>query len=452
MISAFGVEHGDEVSKAESKGFKRDGKMSNSEKGAAAAAGAGATGAVATKTTLPEHSHYSKKTRKYIQSLEPGVHEVDTKMLAKKPRKLGARRQQTPYVAAMAQERPTPYSPVPITRYKDGVIQRDNAHSVMANAMKGRKTTIKVEDAPGYRPRRRTGEELVRRGQRNYQQLRLKRSFNMSEKQIEAQRARYKDSSRKANTSKRPHGVVEEGFKASLKQHPASKVVHRARKLKLVAKRDDRRSQASGAAGAAGVGVLASTPVRRSASKVDIKDGRMSAADAKKVVSPGWRPGNKKNIQTMSRNLGHLENQPTRVVRYKDGTAIPFDGNHRATARIARGDKSIPVSVIEGGDRPAVSAARNALQVGQQRVHRKRMARGDFKAKPTTGKHTAEGKLYGKIANGSKLRSGKRVAVGSTKIGSGPTKAALRTKQGITLTAGAGLLATSAHLDRRKKK
>lgn len=453
-MSAFGVDHGG-ISKAESTGFKRDKKMSNSEKGAAGAAGVAGTAAVAGKTTLPEHSHYSKKTRKYIQSLPPGTHEVDTKMLAKKPRKLGARKQQTPYVAAMARERPTPYSPVPVTRYKDGVIQRDNAHSVMANAMKGEKTTIKVEDADGYRPRRRTGEEVVRRGQRTFQQARLKRNFNIGEKKMAAHQAKYKDSSRKANTHKRPHGVVEESFKVANKQHPASKVVHAARnakKLKLISKADQKkRSQASGAAGAAGVGVLASTPVRRSASKVDIKDGQMSAKDAKKIVSPGYRPGNKKAMQTLSRNLGHLENEPTKVIRYKDGRAIPFDGNHRATARISRGDKSIPVKTIEGGERPAISVTRNAVHVGQQKLHRARMDRGAFKATAATGKHTGEGKVYGKIANGSSLRSGKRVAVGSTKIASGPSKQVLRTKQGLALGTGAALLGTSSHLNRRKK-
>jgi len=209
--SAFGVDHGDEFSKAE-----EDHRRRNTAIGAGA--GAGGAALVATQTHMPEHSHYSRSTRKYINSLPAGVHEVDTKMLAKRPRKLGARKQQAPYVAAMAQERPTPYSPVPITRYKDGVIQRDNAHSVMANAMKGRKTLIHVEDAEGYRPSRRTGEELGRRAQMRYQQHRLKQHMNLSDKQIDSIKAKYKTASRAANTAKRPHGVVEEGFKVA--QHP----------------------------------------------------------------------------------------------------------------------------------------------------------------------------------------------------------------------------------------
>jgi hypothetical protein len=108
------------------------------------------------------------------------------------------------------------------------------------------------------------------------------------------------------------------------------------------------------------------------------------------------------------------------------------------------------VNVIEGGERPAISAARNAFHVGQQKVHRNRMDRDVFKPNARIGRHAGETKAYRSIANASPLRSGKRVAVGSTKIGSGPTKAVLRTKQGATLAAGAALLGTSAHLHRKK--
>ena len=52
----------------------------------------------------------------------------------------------------------------------------------------------------------------------------------------------------------------------------------RAKNLAAVVKRDDRRGRdtAAGVTGAAGVGALASTPVRRSAAKVDVSGGSMS--------------------------------------------------------------------------------------------------------------------------------------------------------------------------------
>ena len=89
----------------------------------------------------------------------------------------------------------------------------------MANAMKGRTTRIKIEDAPGYRPNRRTGEELVRRGQTRYQQRRLRLHTNLSEKAIEGIRGKYTDKSRAANTAKRPHGVVEDTLKYNPKKY-----------------------------------------------------------------------------------------------------------------------------------------------------------------------------------------------------------------------------------------
>lgn len=222
--SAFGIEHGYEVSKSQTGVFSKaeptDAERRHKRQVTGAAVGTG--GAVAGTgvllgTKMPEHSHYNKKTRKYLHSLPAGEHDVPTKMLAHRPRKLGARKQQTAYVATMARERPLASfhsSPVPVTRYKGGhVIQRDSAHTVMANAMKGRTTRIKIEDAPGHRPTRRTGEELVRRGQMKYQQKRLKQNFNLSEKKIAEKAKVYTKASRKANTAKRPHGVVEEKFK-----------------------------------------------------------------------------------------------------------------------------------------------------------------------------------------------------------------------------------------------
>jgi hypothetical protein len=191
--------------------------------------------------------------------------------------------------------------------------------------------------------------------------------------------------------------------------------------------------------------------VRRSAAKVDVSGGQLKATDAKKVVSPGYRPGNKKAIKTMAANLGHLEDKPSTVIRYKDGGVIPFDGNHRATARVARGDKSVPVKVIEGGERPTVSAARNAFHVGQQKVHGNRMKRNVFAPDEKTGKHTGERKLYSSIANGSKSRSGRRVAIESTKAAAGPSKALLRTKQGAAVSAGSALIGSAGYLHRKKK-
>ena len=423
--SAFGIDHG--ISKAD------DTKKKAVVAGGTATA---ATAAVAAGTRMPEHSHFSAETRAHLRSLPAGTHEVDTKMLMKRPRKLGARKQQAPYVAAMAQERPAPYSPVPITRYKDGMIQRDNAHSVMANTMKGRKTLVKIEDAEGYRPSRRTGEELVRRAQMKYQEHRLKAHADLPEHKIEAIRGKYKPASRIANTSKRPHGVVEEGFKVAHKPFGV------ARALAFAKAAND---ELAGASTVAGLGVLGTTPVRRSAAKVKIKDGQMAAKDATKIVSPGYRPGNKKAIQRMSANLGHLEKTPTTVVRYKDGSVIPYDGNHRATARVARGDASIPVRTIEGGERPAVSVTRNAYHAARQKMHAEAVKRDKFRATASTGKHSGEGKVYSKIANGSPARSGRRVAIASTKVASGPTKAALRTKQGLALAGGGALLALGHH-------
>lgn len=459
MISAFGVEHGGEISKMTQEQKKKSAVAGGT------AAGVGAAGYGATRVHMPEHSHYDKKTRAALHKLPAGVHEVDTKMLATRPRKLGARKQQTPYVAAMAKERPVESfrnSPVPVTRYKGGhVIQRDNAHSVMANAMKGRKTTIKIEDAPGHRPTRRAGEELVRRGQMRYQQRRLKRNFNIGEKKIEQHVARYKPSSRAANTAKRPHGVTEDTLNYNPKKYgvKAALGIKRAKNIAMVVKRDDRnRNVAAGATGAAGAGVLATTPVRRSAPKVRIAEGTVSRADAKKLASPGYRPGNKRAIKVMARNLGHLEKQPTTVIRYKSGHAIPFDGNHRMTARIARGDKRVPVRVLEGGERPAVSVARNAYHVGQQRLHQRRMNRGDFTpnakagTKSYTGKHAGQTKTYKTIANASPSRSGARITPSSLKAVAGPSKAVLRTRQGATLAAGGALLTTAGALGRRKKK
>ena len=424
-----------------------------------AAGGTAAVGGVGLAATkIPEHSHYDKKTRKYLHSLPAGEHEVPTAMLGKRPRKLGARKQQAPYVAAMAQERPLESfhaSPVPITRYKGKghpTIQRDNAHSVMANAMKGRTTKIKIEDAPGYRPNRRTGEELVRRGQSRYQQRRLRLHTNLSEKAIEGIRGKYTDKSRAANTAKRPHGVVEESLKFNPKKYKVAQAIGRTKNLAAVVKRDDRRGRdtAAGVTGAAGAGALASTPVRRSAAKVNVSGGSMSAADTKKVVSPGYRPGNRRAIRTMAANLGHLEDKPTTVVRYKSGHVVPFDGNHRATARVARGDARVPVNVVEGGERPAVSVTRNAYHVAQQKLHQSRMDRDVYKPNARIGRHAGETKAYRAIATASPARSGKRVAISSTKAASGPTKAMLRTKQGATLAAGAALLGTSAHLHRKK--
>jgi hypothetical protein len=458
MISPFGVDHGS-ISKAE-------GRPERKKQAAAAgtAAGVGAAGYGATRVHMPEHSHYSKETRAALHKLPPGVHEVDTKMLAKRPRKLGARRQQTPYVATMAKERPVESfksSPVPVTRYKGGhVIQRDSAHSVMANAMKDRKTTIKIEDAPGHRPTRPAGEELVRRGQMRYQQRRLKRNFNIGEKGIERKAAKYKASSRKFNTAKRPHGVTEETFSYNPKKLKAKAAlgIKRAKNVAMVVKRDDRnRNVAAGATGAAGVGTLAATPVRRSAIKANVSGGTMSAKDARKVVSPGYRPGNKKAIKTMAANMGHLENTKTTVIRYKDDRVLPFDGNHRASARLARGDKKIPVKVVQGGERPAVSVARNVYHTAQQRIHRSRLDRDVFKpntkagTKGYTGRHTGQTKTYGSIANASPSRSGKRVAIASTRSGSGPTRAMLRTRQGATVAAGSALLGTAGYLSRKKR-
>jgi len=437
MISAFGVDHGGEVSKLDDQQKKQ----------AAAGTAVGVGGAAAaSQVRVPEHSHYNKKTRAYLHTLPAGVHEVDTAMLGKRPRKLGARKQQTPYVAAMAQERPAPYSPVPITRYKGdkGVIQRDNAHSVMANAMKGRKTTIKIEDSPHHRPVRPAGEEAVRRLQGRYQQRRLRQNTNLSEKKINQHVKAYKPSSRKANTTKRPHGVIEDQIKSSRHKYGA-KVA-----LGLIRKDQRRRDTAAGAAGVAGGGVLATTPVRRSGAKVKIhetKSGpRIRSAEAKKIVSPGYRPGNRRAIQGMAHKLPKNAQGPTKVIRYKGGQVIPWDGNHRATARIARGDKSIPVKVIEGGERPAVSVTRNAIHVGQQRVHQRRMNRGDF---TSLGKPSKPGKAYHAIANASPTRSGRKELT-TVRAASGPTKAALRTKQGATVTAGAALLGTAHHLNRKK--
>lgn len=456
--SPFGVDHGGEISKAEAK--EREKKKAIGT-GAVVAGGTGVgTAAVLGGTHMPEHSHYDKKTRKKLHSLKPGVHEVDTKMLSTRPRKLGARKQQTPYVAAMAQERPTPYAPVPVTRYKGGhVIQRDSAHSVMANSMKGRKTLIKIEDAPGHRPTRRTGEELVRRGQMRFQEQRLKRNVKIGDKKIKGHVKNYKASSRKANTTKRPHGVVEEAFKYSEKPYGVKTALKGAKNIKVLAKRDDRRGRdvAAGVTGTAGAGVLATTPVRRSAAKIDVSGDKMSAKDTKKVVSPGYRPGNKRAIKVMAANLGHLEDKPTTVVQYKDKRVIPWDGNHRATARVARGDKSVPLKVIQGGERPAISVTRNAYHVAQQKLHRERMDRNvfkpetDVKASNYVGRHAGETKTYGSVANASPSRAGKRVAVGSTKAASGPSKAMLRTRQGATVAAGGALLGTAAHLNRKKK-
>jgi hypothetical protein len=457
-ISAFGVDHGDQVSKAEEDHRKRN-----------VAVGAGATGAgtaaVLGGTKIPEHSHYDKKTRKYLHSLPAGEHDIPTKMLGKKnPRKLGARKQQRSYVAAMAQERPLhTYGPVPITRYKGKghqTIQRDNAHSVMAHSMKGRKTVrVKIEDAPGYRPNRRTGEELVRRGQAKYQQRRLKQHTNISDKKIKRLVSEYKPESRKANTAKRPHGVVEETLSYSKKPYNLKRAIRAGKNVSLLAKRDDRRGQdvAAGVTGAAGVGTLAATPVRRSAAKVNVSGGSMSAKDAKKIVSPGYRPGNRKAIKTMAASGGLDDMGPTRVIRYKGGHVLPFDGNHRATARVARGDKKVPVHLIEGGERPAVSVTRNLYHGAQQKLHQSRMNRNVFKpdlkpsSKTYTGRHKGESKAYGKIANASPSRSGKRVNIGSTKTGSGPTKAMLRTRQGATLAAGGALLGTAGYLHREKR-
>lgn len=438
MESAFGVDHGD-ISKLDDKQKKQVAV------GAAGTAGVVGAGAAATQLKLPEHSHYSKKTRKHLKSLPAGEHEVPTKMLAKKPRKLGARKQQRAYVAAMAQERPAhTYPPVPITRYKDGVIQRDSAHSVMSNAMKGRKTKILIEDSDGYRPSRKAGEELVRRGQSRFQQRRLKQHTNLSEDAIETLRSTYKKSSRKANTSKRPHGVVEEGFKSSKNPYGVK------RALGIIRKDDRRRQEAAGAFGVGGATTLAATPVRRSGAKVDIKDGKVSSKDAKKILSPGARPGNKKAIRRMASNMGSLESTSTKVIQYKDGAVIPWDGNHRGTARVARGDKHIPVSVIEGQERPTVSAARNAYHIGQQKLHQNRMDRDVFKPDEKTGKHAAEGKVYRAIANASPSRSGRK-PMGSLRAASGPSKAALRTKQGVALTAGAAMFGTAGALSRKKK-
>lgn len=440
--SAFGIDHAALISKATD-------RQKHVAEGAAATGAAGT--AVALGTKMPEHSHYDKKTRAHIKSLPAGVHEVDTAMLAKRPRKLGARKQQRAYVAAMAQERPEASfkaSPVPITRYKDGVIQRDNAHSVMANAMKGRKTTIKIEDAPGYRPSRRTGEELIRRGQMRYQQHRLKAHTNLSEDAIEGLRGKYKDSSRKANTAKRPHGVTEDTLKYHPKPFKLKRALGAGKNIAMVAKRDRTKNQASGALGAAGVGTLASTPVRRSAAKVDVSGGRMSADDAKKVLSPGYRPGNRRAIKSMAHDLGGLKGTPTTVVRHKDGSVIPFDGNHRGTARVARGDSHIPVKVVEGGERPAISVARNAYHVGSQKLHAARIEQGTFSPEK---RDKGPSKLYHAIANGSKTRSGQKGAISSTRIASGPSKLVLRSKQGATVAAGAGLL-EAGHLVGRKKK
>lgn len=217
---------------------------------------------------------------------------------------------------------------------------------------------------------------------------------------------------------------------------------------------DRKRDVAAGATGTAGVGVLASTPVRRSAAKVKITDGQIKSSDAKKIVNPGYRPGNTRSIKVMARNLGHLESSPTTVIRYKDGHVIPFDGNHRATARIARGDKQIPVKTIEGGERPAVSVTRNAYHAAQQRVHQSRMNKNTFKptveGKGYTGKHAGETKTYSSIANSSPLRSGRRVAIDATKIASGPSKAMLRGRQAATVGAGLALLGGAHHLSQKK--
>lgn len=458
MISPFGVDHG-EFSKLD------DRQKKTAEIAGGTAVGAGAVGVAAHQIHMPEHSHYDKKTRKYLHSLPAGEHDVPTKMLAKRPRKLGARKQQTPYVATMAKERPLASfhsSPVPVTRYKGGhVIQRDSAHSVMANAMKGRTTRIKIEDAPGHRPTRRSGEELVRRGQMRFQEQRLKRNFNIGEKKIKAKAGQYKTSSRKANTAKRPHGVVEEQLKYNPKKFGVKTAlgIKRAKNLAAVVKRDDRnRNVAAGVTGAAGAGALAATPVRRSAPKARIHEGHVSNADARKMASPGYRPGNKRAIKVMAANLGHLEKEPTTVIRYKSGHTVPFDGNHRMTARIARGDKKIPVRVVEGGERPAISVTRNAYHVAQQRLHQKRMNQGVFtpKGKAGTkeyvGRHAGQTKTYKTIANASPSRSGARVAVGSLKHAAGPTKAVLRAKQAGTIGAGAALLGTAGVLAHDRKK
>lgn len=225
-------------------------------------------------------------------------------------------------------------------------------------------------------------------------------------------------------------------------------------------KKDGRnRDVAAGAAGVAGAGTLAATPVRRSAAKVSVKGGEISAGDAKKIASPGYRPGNKKAIKVMARNLGHLENEPSTIIRYKGGHAIPFDGNHRMTARVARGDKSVPVKTIEGKERPAVSVTRNAYHVAQQRIHQRRMDRGTFtpskseiapKKSEYIGRHRGESKTYKTIANASPARSSSRLNISASKFARGPSKAVLRTKQGLTVGTGAALLGTAGYLHRNK--
>ena len=469
--SAFGVEHGI-FSKAEK---EPDHTKRNVAIGAGGTAAVGGTALAATK--IPEHSHYDKKTRKYLHSLPAGEYDLPTKMLAKNPRKLGARKNQKGYVAAMAQERPEhTYSPVPITRYKGKghpTIQRDNAHSVMAHSMLGRKTVrVKIEDAPGYKPHRMTGEELIRRGQGKYQQRRLRQNTKLPKKKIERLVDTYTNKQRKANTAKRPHGVVEESFKMSKQPYGLRTAVQNPKKIAQaprrigqaldLVKKDDRKHSgklehdlAVGGTGAAGVATLASTPVRRSGKKIKVKGGTISAKDAKKVVSPGYRPGNRRAIQVMAANMGHLEGTPTTVIRYKDGKVIPFDGNHRATARIARGDKKIPVQVIRGQERPTVSAARNVYHGTQQLLHRERMNRGIYKPVKEKGstytpKHRAEPKTYKQIANASPIRSGTKEAIEGSKFAAGPTKRMLRTRQGATVAAGSALLGTAAYLHRKQ--
>lgn len=211
---------------------------------------------------------------------------------------------------------------------------------------------------------------------------------------------------------------------------------------------------ASGAAGAAGAGAVAATPVRRSASKVSVTEGRISADDAKKILSPGYRPGNKKAIRVMAQNEPrHIANTPTTVIRYKDGSVIPFDGNHRATARIARGDPSIPVRVVEGGDRPTVSAARNVYHLAQRRLHQRRMRGSAFAPTEHTPKHAGEpSKLYTKIANASKTRSGEKGPVESLRLAGGPSTKVLRGKQVAVAGTGAALLGTAGVLHERAKE
>ena len=136
---------------------------------------------------------------------------------------------------------------------------------------------------------------------------------------------------------------------------------------------------------------------------------------------------------------------------------MTWDGSHRGAARVARGDKRIPVEVHQGRHKPTATVGERLWHATNKKTHQVKQDLGLYKPKKKDmGKPSKAPGLYKKVANLRQAKESHRSSDGA-KWGTshGPTKAALRSKQklvggaAVALT-GAGIAVKMTEDDKRK--